>query len=343
MDASNQTIDAVVIGAGLVGAMVAYHLASDGRRVAVLDAQRVGQGATSRAIGLATPQLAPPALPDTLRGVDALTTLAMRLNLSPRSCRVMHLATQQAGVDALRGRAESFSGDRPRLLWETHADALPEGFTGGLVAGYSVLFDIVELTNKLLEHPRIIIRENAEVQAFEHRGARVLVLAQGYTLQCAALVLATNAYAGLLSPYLADAVQVARGYTWLSRPLGDEPDLEEQVQKAVCMPLMIDDGRMLAALGLDNRLRISAWRPTSDADADPAEDVQGFLHDRLPDLLDHIQECRSGMTVVMPDGMPLVGKLAGDGAVYYALGAGHYGPAWAPIIAERISGMLNEV
>jgi glycine/D-amino acid oxidase-like deaminating enzyme len=89
-----------------------------------------------------------------------------------------------------------------------------------------VLFDIAGLTKKLLEHPRIIVRENAEVQALEHRGARVLVLAQGYTLQCAALVLATNADGGLLSPYLADAAQAAHGYTWLSRPLSDQPDLE---------------------------------------------------------------------------------------------------------------------
>jgi glycine/D-amino acid oxidase-like deaminating enzyme len=343
MDASNQTIDAVVVGAGLVGALVAFHLASDGRRVAVLDAQEVGQGATSRAIGLATPQLAPSALPDTLRGVDALTTLAMQLNLSPRSCQVLHLATQQAGVDALRARAESFKGDRPKLLWETHPDVLPDGFSAGLVTGYSVLFDIGELTKKLLEHPRIIVRENAEVQALDHRGARVLVLAQGYTVQCAALVLATNAYAGLLSPYLADAVQAAHGYTWLSRPLSDQPDLAEQVQKVVRMPLIIDEGRMAVAHGLDNCLRVSAWRPTSDSNGEPAQDVQRFLHDRLPDLLNHTQECHSGVTTVMPDGMPLVGKLAGDGAVFYALGAGHYGPAWAPIIAERITEMLNEV
>jgi glycine/D-amino acid oxidase-like deaminating enzyme len=343
MDASNQTIDAVVIGAGLFGAMAAYHLANNGRRVAVLDAQKTAQGATARAIGLATPQLTPSALPSTVRGVDALTALTIGLNLSPRSCQVMHLATEPAGLDALRQQAALIQTDRPRLQWETHSDVLPEGFSTGLVAGYSVLFDIAELTHKLLAHPRITVRENAEVQALEHRGARILVLAQGYTVQCAALVLATNAYAGLLSPYLADAIQIARGYTWLSRPLGDAPHLEEQVHKTVTMPLMIDEGRLVAARGLDDRLRVSAWRPTSDADADPADDVQRFLHDRLPDLLDHTQERCSGMTVVMPDAMPLVGRLAGDGAVFYALGGGHFGPAWAPIVAERIIEMLNEV
>jgi glycine/D-amino acid oxidase-like deaminating enzyme len=343
MDASNQTIDVVVVGAGLVGAMVAFHLAEDGRRVAVLDAQRVGQGATSRAIGLATPQLATPALPDTVRGVDALTMLAMQLNLSPRSCSVLHLSSGLAGTDALREWARSFSGDRPHLSWETRPDKLPDGFAGGLVAGYSVQFEIATLTKRLLEHPKIVVRENAEVQALEYRGARILALAQGYTVQCAALVLATNAYAGLLSPMLADAVQMARGYTWLSRPLDDEPSLAEQVQKAVPMPLMIDDGRLLAAQELDGRLRVSAWRPVSDADADPAQDVQHFLHEHLPDALSHTEGRRSGMTVTMPNGMPLIGRLAGDGAVYYALGAGHYGPAWAPVMAERILTMLNEV
>ena len=355
MDAGNQTIDAVVIGAGLVGAMIAHHLANAGKRVAVLDARKAAQGATSRAIGLATPQLAQTALPDTLSGVDDLTSLAIRLNIEPSSCRVLHLATEQADVDALREQFESFRGDRPRLNWEPSSGALPEGFNGGLVVGYSVLFDIAALTRKLLDHARITLRENAEVQALEYRNGRSLVLAHGYTIPCTALVLATNAYTGLLSPYLADAVQAARGYSWLSRPLNDQPALAKQAQKVVPMPLIIDGGRLTAAVGQDHRLRVCAWRPVSvargdprgDTRADPEIDVQRFLHRYLPDLLDQTQECRSGVTTVTLDGKPLVGRLAGDGAdsgaVFYAVGAGHYGPTWAPIIAERIASMVNEV
>ena len=133
MDANNnrQEDNVLVIGAGLVGAMVAYHLASHGRRVVVLEAQKIAQGATRRAIGLATPQLSTDSVrvSDTLHGVDAITRLAMHLKVPARSCRVLHLASKSADSDTLHALCEQFSSGRPRLTWETRQNLIPQGYS----------------------------------------------------------------------------------------------------------------------------------------------------------------------------------------------------------------------
>ena len=55
--AANRKVDTVVIGAGLTGLSAAYHLlkASPGRRVVVLEGEKVGAGASSRSTGMLTP------------------------------------------------------------------------------------------------------------------------------------------------------------------------------------------------------------------------------------------------------------------------------------------------
>ena len=98
--------DVLVIGAGLIGAMIAQQLANGGRRVAVVDAQKIAQSATRRAIGIATPYLTPAHVADTARGVDIITNLALRLVVSPRACRVMHLATTPAMTEVLSDLCE---------------------------------------------------------------------------------------------------------------------------------------------------------------------------------------------------------------------------------------------
>ncbi len=334
--------DVVVIGAGLVGALIAYALADSGRRVAVLEAGSAGQAVTARITGLVTPQLTAAGLPGTLRGVDEMTNLALRLGVAPRSCRVLHLATRRTDLDTLHEFHQSFSGDRPKLFWETQPGGLPTGYTAGLVAHYSVLVDVMTLVARVLQHPNITVRENAEVQSLEWRSGRVAVLANGYTVQSPALVLATNAFVGLLSPYLVDAVRLARGYTWTSKPINEGAELQEHLQKVLPTPFMIDDGQMLVVQTPDLRLHVNAWRLVDGANTDPADDVGRFLKEYLPELQSQGQTQGSCVTTVTSDGAPLVGRLTGEGAVYYAVGAGVYGPAWAPVIAGRVVQMIDE-
>ena len=48
----NQTYDAIVIGAGVMGASIAFHLAERGQKVAILERRTVASGATGHSSGL---------------------------------------------------------------------------------------------------------------------------------------------------------------------------------------------------------------------------------------------------------------------------------------------------
>lgn len=335
-----QDKDVLVIGAGLIGAMIANQLANGGRRVAVVDAQKTAQSATRRAVGIATPYLTPAHLADTTRGVDIITNLALRLVVSPRACRVMHLASTPAATDALAAVCEELKGNRPKLQWIDGAQgAVPAGYTGGLVAHNSVLLDLDVLTGRLLQHPNISMHEDIEIQALDSSHGSLSALAAGYTVRANAIVLATNAYVGMLSPYLSDAVRIVRGVTWSSKPLDHDQQLLEHVLQAIPMPLIIDGARMVMAQTRDWRLRIFAHRP--DNQGDPSADIAAFLRAHAPELAAHTEEWRYGVTTITADNVPLIGKLAGEGTVVYAIGAGMYGPAWAPIIAERVQQLVE--
>ncbi|MCL4505174.1 MAG: FAD-binding oxidoreductase [Chloroflexi bacterium] len=339
MDARTKGKDVLVIGAGLVGAFIANLLANNGLRVAVVDAQYTAQAATRRAVGLATPMLVREQMADTLRGVEIITSTAQRLGVPPRACRVLHLSSSAAGTDALRALYDDLKGGKPKLTWELEPGTISIGFGGGLVAHNSALIDLETLAARLLRHSRISVYEHVEIQSLEWHNEQLSALSAGNTVYTDAIILATNAYAGILSPYLADAAGMVRGVTWSSRPLNDAPALLQRVLQTTPMPLIIDQAQLTVAQTLDGRLRIAAWRKGNQGD--PAGDIAQFLHTYLRALARHTDEWRTGVTSLTPDGIPLVGKLAGDGTVLYALGAGIYGPAWAPLMAERIAQLLE--
>ncbi len=339
MVARNTGREALVVGAGLVGAFIANALAVGGLRVSVVDAQRTAQAATRRAVGLATPSPTREHLADTLRGVEAVSSTALRLGVASRACRVVHTASSVAGTDALHALYDELKGTRPKLTWETEGGAVPARYSGGLVVHNSVLIDLEALTARLMRHPNISVHENIEIQSLEWRGGQLRALAAGYSIDTDAVVLATNAYAGLLSPYLADAARIVRSVTWTSKPLSDAPALFQQVLQVTPMPLIVDQAQLIVAQTLDGRLRIAAWH--ADNRGDPAGDIAQFLHTHLPALAAHTADWHTGVTAFAPDGVPLVDRLEAGGTVVYALGAGAYGPAWAPLMAERAARLLE--
>src|SRR5512141_2288535 len=101
MDATLKIREVLFIVAGFIGAMIANQLANTDRRVTVVDAHKVAQGATRRAVGLVTPRLAKEHLQDTTRGVSIVNNLAMGLGVPSKACRVLHLATSPADSLAL--------------------------------------------------------------------------------------------------------------------------------------------------------------------------------------------------------------------------------------------------
>ena len=393
--------DILVVGAGFTGAMIAAKLAEMGAQVSVVDALPVAGGATGRALGLATPMPSPAHIAETLHALQVLSHIAAQHGVIPQPSRVLHLASNARGADALRTTWLSLqdalatvpSGASPmtssgispgaspingspnatsaakkptgQLRWEMSVDVVPSGFGGGLAIDAGFLFDVDMLTTRLLQHRGITVHTGIEVGQLEwHADAsKMLALARGYTIRADSVVLATNAYSGLLSPYLADSVQYARGAVWTSHllqgvramqgqvageALGEtsEASLEAELPK---LPWIVDGGNLTVVPGDDDRLRVAAWQWDESrtlGTTQPADAIQQFLTQHLPGLSAHTELWQSGVTTVTRDGTPLVGRLDADampvaGRVFYALGMGPYGLAWGPIVAEQMARLIT--
>jgi glycine/D-amino acid oxidase-like deaminating enzyme len=303
-------IDTLVIGAGLVGACVARALAESGRAVTVATAQGVAEGATRRSIGLVTADPEHPAA--TEAGVRDLLAWAGRLNVAVRPVTARWYPNRN--VMQLDDPAE-------------RVDSRP-----------AALMDLAKLTLRLLMHPAITVRQHVEIQAIERPRAAPLspleAIVPGERLFATRIVLAANAYAGLLSPYLADAMTLARGAVWVSRPLdpGELPGL--------AAPVVVGRGRLIAAQTPDGRVRIGSWTVAGAPLAEDPDDLtRRFLKRNFPAALDEIAWRQTGVSSESRDGEPLVGRLPGETGVMYALGAGPFGAAWAMSMAARIAGM----
>jgi glycine/D-amino acid oxidase-like deaminating enzyme len=323
--------DVLIIGAGLTGAMIAAQLAEQGARVAVVDAQQVGQSASRRALGIATPDPSAAHFDETSRGFELLNRIAAKHGIPLQSTNVLHLATTPEHETALRDLAALHA---PRLEWTTLADVLPPSFTSGLIAHDGALVDMDYLIVRLLMQPGIQLRQYAEVTRLEARDGVTYALCSNVTAVARHVILATNAYAGLLSTYLADSVQGARGAVWVSCPL------RESAAKFPS-PILVDGGSLMLAPGKDARLRAAAWQWNGSAPgADPSGQLTRFLKRLDPALTEQTEQWMTGVTTVTSDGAPLIGRLVGDSNVWHAIGLGPYGLAWATIAADKIAGLV---
>lgn len=332
--------DVIVIGAGLVGAMIARQLAQSSLRVIIVDALRPGEGATRRSIGLAAPSLDPALTPDTLQGAHAIAALADELGVPYRQTRVLHLSESARGADALRAKAGALASAGLHARWESSPLVVPNGFGGGLSVAPAVTLDLRSLVAALLtpqaDHGRLTLLQDVHVHSLSNERGVMWALCDGFTLSARTIVLATNVYAGLLSAYVAESTHVARGVTWVSRPLAHASHGALRT-----LPLCVDDGRLLASAESSGRLRISAWAWDSESARDPGEEIRRFIKDRAPELMDETEAWMTVATTAAFDHAPLVGKPDSGAAVVYAVAGGLHGLAFAPSMAERAAALVS--
>ena len=330
---SNADKDVLIIGAGVTGAVIAATLAEAGMKVALLDATSVGGGATRRAMGIATLDPREAHVAETAHGLALLKQLAQRRGALLHTTPALHLATSPEREAALREVASAHNASQ--LEWIADASRLPQGFAGGLLAHDSALVDLDLLLMRLLQHPNIIVRQEVEVFDLQFIHDGTVVMGRGYTVHARRVVLATNAYAGLLSPYLSESVRIARGMTFTSHPLNGAA---QSILHA--LPILVNDAGLMLAPARESRIKAAAWS-WQETETDPYFMLRAFLRRLDGDLSQQAAEWRAGVTTVTDDGAPLVGQLAGEGNVTYALGLGPFGLAWAPIVAERIAALIR--
>lgn len=202
--------DAIVVGAGIVGAAVAEALSRDGARVTILDAGGAGLGVTAAGMGhLVGMDDSPAQLDLTAYSLDLWRTLSAAL---PPSCEydpagtlwVAETEEQLQGADA---KVRAYAARRMSLerldgkdVAELESNLRP-GLAGGLLARRDAILYPPGAARALLERAQARgarLREHAEVSAIGPRQ----VTARGETLRADVVVNAAGLGAARLTPGL---------------------------------------------------------------------------------------------------------------------------------------------
>lgn len=171
--------DAVVVGAGLVGAACAEALALSGRRILVLDTGPAGAGATAAGMGHVV-------LMDDSPAQIALTARGRQLwrqreadwptDAGYHTCGTLWVAAddrEMETVEAKRDRYEA-AGAKAEVIDASRLSVLEPALRPGLAGGLSVPDDVVvyppSVVHRLLRHERITLREFARVEELTPKG-----------------------------------------------------------------------------------------------------------------------------------------------------------------------------
>jgi glycine/D-amino acid oxidase-like deaminating enzyme len=343
--------DVVVVGAGLLGALVAARLTREGFDTAILEARHVTGGATGRSLGMVLPglpqdyswavsvygrQRAREIWALTVGGRDRLVEAAERLGVPIQRTASLALASDDDEADALWESAKLLQEDGFDVSYSL-SDPLDRGFQAVLQQQGGVMVNAAVLTRAVLAaagagpEPAegVTVHEGTEVYALEPTGDDIRVWAYRRTVLCSAVVLAVNGYAPLVHPYLADAVTPVRGLVFAAGPLkGVRLDQPCTAGRGWTFLRALPDGRLLAGTWLRRRPRAR--------DRHPAEALGRFMARHFPEVDLNSVDRWSEVVGFTPDGLPLLGEMPGLPAVHFAAGFGGRGLSWAFVAAERL-------
>lgn len=267
--------DVCVIGGGYTGLSAALHLAQRGLSVVVLEAHRVGFGASGRnggqvgsgqrldqdalesAVGLDDARklwgLAQEAK-DMVRGLIAKHDMPVRFHPGiAHACwsdgEVRHAATY---ADKLR---RDYGYDQIETLSRAEIGRLiPSGvFAGGELdrgAGHVHPLNYAIGLARAAQGAGAVIHERSEVVKITHGAQPVVETTQG-TVTCDHLILACNGYMGALEPQVAARVMPINNFILATEPLGD------RAREVLADPVAVADTKFVVnywRLSEDNRL-----------------------------------------------------------------------------------------
>jgi len=339
--------DVCIIGGGFTGITSALELAERGRRVVLLEAHRIGWGASGRnggqlirGLGHDLQRFVRPlgaaAVAELERmGEEAVTLVRRRIEDHRIDCDLRwgfcELANTRAGFDALRRQAEQLHArGYPHPLRLVAEDALHEVIASNRYRG-----GLVDLGSGHLHPLNLLLGEAAAAQALGvriHEGSPVLSIRRGPRLRVVTahgcveadqLIVACNAHLGGLVPELSGRVLPAGSYLIASEALGDRAGALIPQNLAFCDQRVALDYFRLSA---DRRLLFGgACHYSGRAPKEIAPYMRAKMLRVFPQLADvRIDYQWGGMIGIGANRLPQIGRLPRQPNIYYAQGyAGH--------------------
>lgn len=351
--------DTVVVGGGISGLSIARQLVLRGVDTAVLEATRIGHGASGRNAGFLLADGARSfAHVAATRGTDVATSLRAvgigtravvhdlalrhpRIGLEP--CGSLRLAADAAEARELEQTAAQV-GEGLRYL---AADALPAPwrrngrFVGGLEDPGDGLLDPLALLHALQQELVAAggrVFEGSEVRTLTETHDGIVCRTGRGAVRARRAVLATNAWTQRFAPGLLRPVRAQM--------------LEAEVEPVPAWPQAVyanggaDYWRRRGAQRVLVGGRRAAGGEGEETDAaTPGAAVQGALDRLLADLVGARARARvtrrwAGIMAFTADGLPLAGRAPGTTRIYLLAGLNGQGMGWAPglsiLLAEAV-------
>jgi glycine/D-amino acid oxidase-like deaminating enzyme len=311
--------DVVVVGAGVIGLSIAFHLRERGASVKVVDRTGIGAGASGLQPGGVRQQWGTPAncllVQESLRFyADAVERLQMRVDPGFRRCGYLFLAHSERTLQRLRTNVALQNGlDVPsRIVSPAEAAVLVPGLDATGLAGGAWCDE-----DGYFDRPQAIVEAFGALQDVD-----LADIASLDELAADAIVVAGGVDTPRLLPEL--PIRAEPRSLFFSDPIG-EPLLE---------PLVVSAERGLAAKQLaDGRLL------ASDLRAGSRDSVRAGFEELLPRLVYVPLPLRvEGLYDVTPDQQPILGQVRDR--VWVAAGFSGRGFMQAPAIGRIVADSL---
>lgn len=352
--------DVVIVGGGVIGASVAWHLAArGGTRVLVLDAgAEAGVGSTGRATGGFRVQFgSEPNVRLSLLSRDKLLRFADEVGADPgyRPCGYLFLAEREETLAALlqaQAMQHALGATEPRPVSvdearEVNPAISVEGLVGGVHCPTDGFIRPLQMLAGYAEGARrmgVRFEYGTAVQGFEMDGARIVSLRTNRgEIAVGAVVNAAGAWAGAVAAMAGVQIPVwpLRRQVALTEPFDALPE---------CMPLTafleaefhlrVRDGRVLL-LWSDQPNTSDPFDTTLDPDWLPQ--VVARAHHWLPCLraarIDR-GRCVAGLYEMSPDRHVLLGAAPGVENLFLANGSSGHGVMHSPALGQLLAEII---
>lgn len=354
------TTDAIVIGAGVHGAALAYHLARRGLRPIVIERSSFGAGATGRSSGLvrmhydveSDTRLAWASFatfrdwPEIVGGECGFTRTGFLKFVGPvhraelRANVAMHqrigIPTFLVGADDVRRLAPPFAvADDDVAAFEPESGyADPTATTAGFLAAARDM--------------GVHLLQGRAVTAITTKGGRVTgVRANGETVAAPVVVDAAGAWAAAIARLVGVEVPLKvwrHGVAYIRRPAGAASTHPTVIDDANAMYFR-PEGRDLTLVALEDGNEIgefSADRETASTAPGFAERVAERITRRMPAMVDGVfHSAHSGQDGITPDQHAILGR-AGPEGFYLDCGFSGTGFKIAPAVGESLAELICE-
>ena len=340
-----------IIGAGIVGAAIAYELAARGAQVRLIDGGS-GQGATRASAGILAPCIEGHSA-DLLRlglcGLDHYDSFIARVAADARRPieyrRPGTLQVARTDVEARRLEEAarvlaasgvphtSLDGDAARRLepW------LAEGVRAGLLVPQHGYVGVASLMSALQEAASRhgTTRSTARVNGIDlHDGALTVETSEDSFVADAVVVAAGSWSGGIpMSPAVPPPVRPIRGQLLHLR--FPEPPLSRVIWGTACYLVPWEDGSVLVGatvedVGFDERVTAAGVRQLLESAEQLVPDIRSATFDGA----------RAGLRPATADELPIIGRSSTSCGVYYATGHYRNGVLLAPLTALMIADLV---